>query len=176
MSDTIGVEQKRRGRPPSPVNEFTEREIQVFVGVAQGRCYKEIGRKIGLQTNTVKTYVQRVFKKTGVHSRADLVTWGYRQNLLQSLTVHPCTGTGDKLTDREAGIVRWVILGLTNKEISRKVFLSEHTVKTHLRRIFKKVGAKDRAHLITLAWQHNLVPHEAWEESDGTEQATAQAG
>lgn len=155
---------------------FTQREIQVMIGMARGLANKEIGAHIGLKSNTVKTYVRRVFKKTGVGSRSALVSWGYQHDLFQGLKTHPMMGTGDKLSAREVEMTRLVILGLTNKEIGRRVFLSEDTVKTHLRRTFKKTGAKDRAHLITLAWQHNLVPRDAWQESDGTEQATAQAG
>src|SRR3546814_10055239 len=75
-------------------------------------------------------------------------------------------GTGEKLTAREVEVTRLVILGLSNAEIGRRVFLSEDTVKTHLRKAFKKVGALDRAHLITLAWQHELVPRDAWEEQE----------
>src|SRR3546814_16047252 len=107
MSETpVGVEQKRRGRPPNPANEFTDRELQVFIGIARGKGNKEIGKAIGLKENTVKTYARRVFKKNSVNTRAGLVAWGYRQTLLKSLRVNPMAGTGEQLTAGEVGVTR----------------------------------------------------------------------
>lgn len=48
------------------------------------------------------------------------------------------------LTRREQQLVQLVSLGLTNKEIAGRLYLSEQTVKNHLRRMFRKSGAADR--------------------------------
>lgn len=139
------------------------REAQVVVGVAQGLSNAEIGEKVGIETNTVKTHLQRIYKKVGVAHRQGLVLWGYQSGRLMKLPPPEPLPYGTRLTSREVEMTIMVIKGLSNKEIGKRVFLSEDTVKTHLRRTFKKVGAKNRAHLITLAWQHGLAPHEAWE-------------
>ena len=52
------------------------------------------------------------------------------------------------LTHREAEVAAQVFKGLKNAEIARKLFVSEITVKWHIRNIFEKVGAKSRAALI----------------------------
>lgn len=62
----------------------------------------------------------------------------------------------DGLTQREAEILGLIARGLTNPEIARELFLSSHTVKTHVNRIFAKTGSRDRAAAICYAHQHNI--------------------
>ena len=60
------------------------------------------------------------------------------------------------LTQREAEILRLIARGLTNPEIARQLFLSSHTVKTHVNRIFAKTGSRDRAAAICYAHDHGI--------------------
>ena len=46
--------------------------------------------------------------------------------------------------------------GLTNPEIAAKLFLSNHTIKTHINRIFAKTGSRDRAAAIGYAHRHEI--------------------
>jgi NarL family two-component system response regulator LiaR len=52
------------------------------------------------------------------------------------------------LTDREQEIVRWVIQGMTNKEIAARLGISDKTVKTHLSNVFSKLKISRRLQLI----------------------------
>ena len=52
-----------------------------------------------------------------------------------------------EFTDREKEITSLISLGLTNDEISKKLSISEPTVKTHLRNIYSKTDIHDRANL-----------------------------
>jgi two-component system, NarL family, nitrate/nitrite response regulator NarL len=61
------------------------------------------------------------------------------------------------LTAREQDIVRAVIDGDTNKEIGRRLAISENTVKRHLLHIFNKVGASSRIELALFAAHHRLL-------------------
>ena len=47
--------------------------------------------------------------------------------------------------------------GRSNAEIGRELYLSEDTVKTHARRLFRKLGAADRAHAVALGFRWGLV-------------------
>lgn len=58
-----------------------------------------------------------------------------------------------KLSDREAAVLRLLIEGKTNKEIGRDLALQEVTVKVHLRNIYRKIGATNRADAVRLAFQ-----------------------
>lgn len=60
------------------------------------------------------------------------------------------------LTRREREIVRQVAVGLRNCEIGKALFISEQTVKTHLGRIFRKLGVRDRVGLALYAARHGL--------------------
>lgn len=61
----------------------------------------------------------------------------------------PNSGTGaDSLTKREIAVVHLVAEGLTNREISRHLQLSEHTVRNYLFRIFDKLGISSRVELV----------------------------
>jgi DNA-binding NarL/FixJ family response regulator len=63
----------------------------------------------------------------------------------------------DGLTDREAEILRLIAQGLNNPEIAARLFVSTHTVKSHINRIFAKTGSRDRAAAIRYAHQHGLT-------------------
>ena len=62
----------------------------------------------------------------------------------------------DGLTQREAEILGLIAQGLTNGEIAERLFLSNHTVKTHINRIFAKTGSRDRVAAISYAQRHNI--------------------
>jgi DNA-binding NarL/FixJ family response regulator len=61
------------------------------------------------------------------------------------------------LTEREREILTEVAQGLSNDEIARKLFISPATAKTHVSRVMMKLGARDRAQLVVLAYECGLV-------------------
>jgi DNA-binding NarL/FixJ family response regulator len=61
------------------------------------------------------------------------------------------------LSAREAEIVTLVVQGLSNDEIARKLFISPNTLKSHIRRAYRKVGVTTRAQAVAWATQHGLV-------------------
>jgi DNA-binding NarL/FixJ family response regulator len=63
----------------------------------------------------------------------------------------------DGLTEREAEILRLIASGLNNPEIAARLFVSTHTVKSHINRIFAKTGSRDRAAAIHYAHRHGLA-------------------
>jgi len=61
------------------------------------------------------------------------------------------------LTDREREVMTLVAEGLSNDEIAARLFLSPLTAKTHVSRIMTKLGARDRAQLVVMAYETGLV-------------------
>lgn len=62
----------------------------------------------------------------------------------------------DGLTQREVEILALIARGLTNPEIAARLFLSNHTIKTHINRIFAMTGSRDRVAAIGYANRHHI--------------------
>lgn len=73
----------------------------------------------------------------------------------------PRTGAGarggETLTVRELEVIRLVARGASNREIARDLRISEATVKTHLLKIFEKLGVADRTSAVTTAMERGLI-------------------
>jgi DNA-binding NarL/FixJ family response regulator len=63
----------------------------------------------------------------------------------------------DRVTAREIQVLECVAAGRHNREIGERLFISEETVKVHLRRIMAKLGARDRTHAVTIANRRGVV-------------------
>jgi DNA-binding NarL/FixJ family response regulator len=61
------------------------------------------------------------------------------------------------LTERELQVLRGMGRGRSNAEIGKELYLSEDTVKTHARRLFRKLGAADRAQAVAMGYRWGLV-------------------
>ncbi|MEU7908635.1 response regulator transcription factor [Actinoplanes sp. NPDC049118] len=61
------------------------------------------------------------------------------------------------LTEREREVLALVAYGLSNDEIAERLYLSPLTVKTHINRAMTKLGVRDRAQLVVIAYQSGLV-------------------
>ncbi|MFE1365428.1 response regulator [Streptomyces anulatus] len=62
-----------------------------------------------------------------------------------------------RLTEREREVMALVGIGLSNEEIARRLVVSPLTAKTHVSRTMVKLGARDRAQLVVLAYESGLV-------------------
>jgi DNA-binding CsgD family transcriptional regulator len=61
------------------------------------------------------------------------------------------------LTDREKEVLSQVARGRSNAEIAEALHISPATAKTHLNRLFSKLGARDRAQLVVIAYESGLA-------------------
>jgi DNA-binding NarL/FixJ family response regulator len=64
----------------------------------------------------------------------------------------------DALSRREVEVLEQVALGRSNAEVGRVLFIGEATVKTHLQRVFAKLGVDDRTAAVTVAMQRGILP------------------
>jgi DNA-binding NarL/FixJ family response regulator len=68
------------------------------------------------------------------------------------------TPVQEQLTPREAEVLAAVARGLSNAEVGHALSIGEATVKTHLLRIFAKLGVDDRTAAVTLAYERGILP------------------
>jgi len=65
--------------------------------------------------------------------------------------------TQPTLSEREQQVLTGMSRGRSNAEIGRELFLSEDTIKTHARRLFRKLGAADRAQAVAIGFRWGFV-------------------
>ena len=63
----------------------------------------------------------------------------------------------ESLTPREVEVLREVAEGNRNKDIAHRLFISEETVKAHMKSILSKLGANDRTHAVTIALKRGII-------------------
>lgn len=61
------------------------------------------------------------------------------------------------LSEREIEILELIAAGAANKEIADRLSITEVTVKAHLRNLYAKIGAQNRAHAVTIALQQKII-------------------
>jgi DNA-binding NarL/FixJ family response regulator len=83
------------------------------------------------------------------------------RRLIEAFTERPravAPGLIDGLTDREREVLSGIARGLSNQELADQLFIADNTVKTHIKRIFTKIDARDRAQAVVIAYESGLVP------------------
>jgi len=91
---------------------------------------------------------------------APRVTQRLLENFVRSQPVRPAATRDpllDELTPRELEVMQSITQGLSNAEIAHQLFLSEATVKTHVRRILAKLQLRDRVQVVVYAYETGLV-------------------
>ncbi|MDQ0576537.1 helix-turn-helix transcriptional regulator [Agromyces albus] len=78
-----GTDAAHTMKPPSELEQLTEREREVFLLVARGRSNQEIAAELFISPATAKTHVNRVMSKLHAHDRAQLVIIAYESGLQQ---------------------------------------------------------------------------------------------
>lgn len=69
----------------------------------------------------------------------------------------PGAPLGSRLTGREFQVLRLIALGRSDGEIAAELFLTRNTVRSHLRRIFARLGAHTRANAVAIAYHRRIL-------------------
>jgi DNA-binding CsgD family transcriptional regulator len=122
--------------------------------LAHASALEDLGRVLALdRALTISARVGASWDAARVRSR--LRRLGVRRRIAR--VDRPKTGW-EALTEAESLVANLAAHGGTNREIADKLFISTHTVSTHLRHVFEKLGVNSRVHLTRLAAGRSLQP------------------
>lgn len=120
---------------------LTEDEIAIIRCVCKGMDNNAIAAALSIEPSTAKSRTRHVMAKVGVNTRAKLAERGVAIcGRIPRLDLS-C------LTQKEQEIAKLIAEGKSNEEIGVILFYSKHTINTHLRGIYKKLGIEKRAQL-----------------------------
>ena len=83
----------------------------------------------------------------------------------------PNTAAISELTPREQEVFTLIAHGDTNADIAEELFISEGTVKTHVKRVFSKLDMRDRSQVVVFAYEQRLVVPQSGDEATFSEEA-----
>jgi DNA-binding NarL/FixJ family response regulator len=92
-----------------------------------------------------------------VHAGRTYLDPAVQRRLVEVSVARPAAAAADDLTPREVEVLRLIAAGLSNREIAERLVVSGATVKTHVNRIFAKIGARDRAQAVRYAYERGLA-------------------
>lgn len=134
--------------------------------LALASALEDAGR-LGIQRGDKDDAVDNLGRALEIYTRAGasrdagrvrrrLRTLGVRRRLAAT----PSARSGwAALTDSELTVVGLVVQGLTNREVAERLFVSPHTVSTHLRHVFEKLELNSRLELVGVAARHGVPAH-----------------
>lgn len=108
----------------------------------------------------VATNSDKVDGKHAVGAKAGLAKRARKlvaTNARGPLPANSRTSAGGELTARELAVLTLVAEGRANRDVAAELFVSEATVKTHLRHVYDKLGVSDRAGAVSTAYRKGLL-------------------
>ena len=101
-----------------------------------------------------------ILKSMPPHELAEAVRQVHagRKRIPSQIAAQLAEHLGDELlTDRERDVLQHVAGGSRNREIGERLFISEETVKVHIKHIMEKLGASDRTEAVTIAVRRGII-------------------
>ena len=163
------LEQFRNHRPDITLMDLQMPEVSGIDAISAIRGEFPDARIIVLTTHAGDFQVSRALK---AGARGYLLKGMLRQELLETIrAVHAGQkrlsaevaaeiaehAADNVLTPREIDVLRFIATGNANKDIARKLSLSEETVKGHVKNILAKLGVRDRTHAVTIGLKRGII-------------------
>lgn len=116
--------------------ELTNREKEIVQLLRRNIGRKKVASLLNISENTIHTHLKKIFKKLNINKASDIIILN-EEYLIPNLIDKP---KFQELTKREKQIIELLGIGLSKKEISSCLNISELTVQTHSKNIFKKLN------------------------------------
>ena len=143
-----------RTAPQGPRPYLSAIERRLVTAVARGTHLSVAARSCGVVPQTAGVRLAQLRERYGIehHTQAAVVAWACHAGLLDDVDLGPRRDV--RLTRQRRTVLGLLAEGLTNPQIGARLWITEDTVKTHLRETFSQIGATSRAHAVALDWRH----------------------
>jgi DNA-binding NarL/FixJ family response regulator len=131
--------------------EFTEARV-IILTTSEGDVEIQRALKAGARGYLLKSTPPKELIETIRHVHAGRK--GIPQQIAANLAEHI---SDEALTEREVVVLRHVAEGNRNRDIAEKLFISEETVKVHVKHIMDKLGASDRTQAVAIALRRGII-------------------
>lgn len=146
LPDMSGVEVMRRIRGEFPAARFIV--LTTYSGDVQALDALKAGASAYLLKSMLRTELLETIR---------LVHLGKRRIPPEIATEIAEHAADDALSDRELEVLRAVGAGYSNKQIAKRLSISESTVKSHMKSILPKLNARDRTHAVMIAVKRGML-------------------
>jgi DNA-binding CsgD family transcriptional regulator len=141
-------------RPNKPT--LGARQLQILVQIALGSTYKQTAQALGISIHTVHASLGKILDKLDASGRAHAVTLAFGEGLLNLKLLEALEIPKDLEAVKEYGtlfdqVMTYLARGCMNKEIGIALGLTEQSVKNLVMSMSRVLGARNRAHVVTLA-------------------------
>ena len=132
---------------------LSEQESTVLALFVEGRTIPRIAQELYLSQSAVKYHAQKLYRRFEVHSRSELceVVARLRHERPERPDAESELAQAYDLTAREREVLARLARGLSITEMASDLSISENTVKTHVKRIYGKLGVHSKQEVIDLA-------------------------
>ncbi|MFA5954092.1 MAG: LuxR C-terminal-related transcriptional regulator [Patescibacteria group bacterium] len=151
MTTTSSAQQA--SAPRARRRSLTDHEKEVLLLVCEGLTNARIASNLGVGREAVRSALKRIFRKLGAGNRTRAAALFAQQEGEQ----RDPERQKPRLTARELQVLRLVRDGRTNSEIATLLMVSKETVKSELKRIFRKVGGSNRTQVAVLLTRNGWI-------------------
>src|ERR1044071_2056568 len=146
LPDISGVEVMRRIRSEFPEARFIV--LTTYSGDVQALDALKAGASAYLLKSMLRTELLETIRLVHIGKRR------IPPEIASEIAEH---AADDALTERELDVLRAVGSGYSNKQIAKRLAISESTVKSHMKSILPKLNARDRTHAVMIAVQRGML-------------------
>jgi DNA-binding CsgD family transcriptional regulator len=151
------------GSPDKP--KLGARQLEILVHIALGSTYKQTAHALGISKHPVHASLRKTIDKLGASGRAHAVALALckgllKPEMLKELVIPKELEAVDEHGTLLEQVVTYIARGYINKEIGLALGFGEQTVKNFVMSITRELGARNRAHVVTLALILGLVDFE----------------
>jgi DNA-binding NarL/FixJ family response regulator len=104
-----------------------------------------------------RAYILKTMPPEEMIQTIRLVHAGKKRVLPEIATLLAEHYSDDALTTREVDVLQQIALGNRNRDIAERLFISEHTVKIHIKHIMEKLGASDRTEAVAIGTRRGII-------------------